>query len=110
MQEKIANYISAKEALKKHQEANPDVFRVNQTLLFALMKAEDEVKDQSAMESASGAYKNIAVTYTPQTQTYADIDEIDALIVQGIIPQGYRANIVKTVTRSPRISIREIEE
>ena len=103
----LEKYSKAVQAVKNHQEANSSVFTQHKGLMLQLIDAENELRDAVA-ESGAGISDNYTiVTIKPQTQTWSDIEAIDALIAQGKIPSELRSQIVKTQQRPPRISISE---
>jgi len=101
-------YTSAMDALKGHQEDNKEVFDAHQKLVMNVIDAENVLRDEVAELKESVSNGQYRASYTPQSQTYADIEEIDRAVSQGIITQEVRSQIVKTVDRAARITIGEI--
>lgn len=110
----------------KHIEDNKSVFDAHEKIVFNILDAENELRDKVAEEfeslveraktdttvnpEAEAGINNgeFNVVVAGQEQTWADIDAIDKLIVEGVIPSNRRSEIVKTQKRPPRISIRKI--
>lgn len=110
----------------KHIEDNKSVFDAHEKIVFNILDAENELRDKVAEEFESLVERaKTDITVNPeaeaginngefnvvvagQEQTWADIDAIDKLIVEGVIPSNRRSEIVKTQKRPPRISIRKI--
>ena len=112
----LGRYARAFEARRDLIERNRPVFDEYERIGMGIIDAENELRD-AVSDEADPKLPNEAngitgdgfnVTYTPQTQTFADIYVIDALIAGGVIPASKRAEIVKTVDRPARISIRPI--
>lgn len=107
-EQSLEKYGNAVRAMKDHQEDNKAVFEAHKKLMFNVIDAENEVRDAAAEAGVgveNGAYR---VVVTPQTQTFADIEELDRAILEGKATQELRNRIVKTNTRPPRITISEI--
>lgn len=108
---KIDNYTAAVNAIENHKEDNKSVFDAHQTLLFRLIDAENELRDDAAARHASDeAYTGETngshrITVTPQTQTFVDIEKLDAMVASGRISKEIRDELVQTNTRPPRITI-----
>lgn len=102
----LERYENAVEAQKSHIKANEAIFKTHEQLAYQIIDAENYLRDIIAEEKEGVIGSDFTVTYTPQTQTYADIEVIDSLIAGGIIPQAKRAEIVKTVERPAKVSIR----
>lgn len=104
-QNALEKFTSATNALKDFQDRHEEIFAEARRLGMLIVDAENELRDEvaEAKEGVSnGSYK---VMYVPQTQTWADIEEIDALIAGGKVAEEYRARIVKTQERPGRITI-----
>ena len=101
----LERYSNAYSAVTAHTNLNTVVFDEHKRLVGLLIDAENELRDAVAEAGASVANSNFRATLTPQTQTYADIEEVDALAQAGRITQEERDKVVKTVGRPPRISI-----
>jgi hypothetical protein len=108
-QNSLSKYSKAVQAVKDHQEKNREVFDAHKNLLMQVIDAEGELRDAVAENGASISDESTKVTVTPQTQTWADIPTIDALITQGKISATLRTEIVKTQQRPPRITISEVK-
>lgn len=102
----LERYEKAVEAQKNHIRANQSIFSTHEQLAYQIIDAENYLRDVIAEEKEGVIGSDFTVIYTPQTQTYADIDVIDNLIAGGIIPQARRAEIVKTVERPAKVFIR----
>lgn len=103
----LDNYSKAVAAVKEHQAANQSVFKEHERLFLRVIDTENELRDSVAISMQNVANGDHEVTVTKQTQTWADIDTIDALIKQGLIDPKLRDQIIKTQERPPRIAIRE---
>lgn len=101
----LEKYSNAVAALKDHQAANQKVFSAHEQLLGKLIDAENELRDAVAVAARGVENGQFSVSHIPQTQTWADIDELDQLIAQGKIPGDVRGQIVKTQQRPARITI-----
>jgi len=103
----LDKYSNAVNAMKAHQESNQAVFDEHKRLVLKIIDAENELRDAVA-ESKEGV-ENLyhKVTVTPQTQTFADVEEVDKALGAGYISQSVRDRIVKTVQRPEKISITE---
>lgn len=109
----------------KHIEDNKAVFEAHEKIVFNILDVENELRDEVAEDfeslreqaktdptvrpEAEAGVSNgeYAVQVAAQTQTWADIEVIDKLIAEGVIPASKRAEIVKTQSRPPRITIRK---
>lgn len=109
----------------RHIEDNKAVFDAHQKIVFDIMDAENDLRDKVASEfeslveraktdqtvnpEAEAGINNgeYTVVVSAQEQTWADIEAIDKLIVDGVIPSNRRSEIVKNQKRPPRISIRK---
>ena len=104
----LEKYTSAFNAMKDHQDRNGDIFKEQQRLFLALMDAENELRDAAALALTGAENGQFKVAVTPQTQTFADIDEINRILETGAhICYDDLKTIVKTVPRPPRINITE---
>lgn len=101
----LSRYSASMEALEKHQEENKAVFDNHKNLVNAVIDAENELRDALAEANEGVSDGHYRVTVTPQTQTWADIDELDRAIAEGKASNELRTRIVKTQTRPARISI-----
>lgn len=99
-------YTRAENARRAFMQEHKDIFDKVEALGMASMDADSALRDAVAEEKESVQNEHFIVTATPQTQTYADIEVIDNLIAGGIIPAAKRADIVKTVERPIKITIR----
>ena len=106
----LDKYSAAVKNLKDYQELNKDIFAEQQKLVFAMIDAENEVKDEVALTKEVAKNKTHEIKRTPQSQTFADIEVIDYLIEVGVIPVTRRAEIVKTVERPDYVGIRELPQ
>ena len=106
----LDKYSDKVKALKAFQGENKSVFDQHQTLLFAVIDAENELKDEVASTKEVAKNDFHEVKRTPQTQTFADIEVIDQLINNGVIPASRRSEIVKVQDRPDYIGIREINQ
>ena len=96
------------EALKDHAESNKEIFDTHQKFILNVIDSENELRDYIAETKEGESNGTHQVTIIPQTQTWADIEEIDKLIAEGVISPSLRERIVKTQDRPARVSIREI--
>lgn len=101
----LEKYTIAAKAVDTHVAENKGVFDKHQSLVFALIDAEGKLRDDAAEAKEGATNGDYKVVVNPQTQTYADIEVIDALIAGGVIPASKRAEIVKTVERPLKITI-----
>lgn len=105
----LQKYATAKAAVAEHIADNESVFKAHEQLVFKVIDAENEVRDEVAAAGrglSDGLYR---VSCDPQTQTFGDIEAIDRLIASGKIPGNLREQIVKTVTRPARITISQLK-
>ncbi len=104
----LERYSAAVGQLKAHAEFNKPVFDTHQQLVYKVMDAENDLRDAVA-EAKTGISNGIhVVNYTPQTQTYADIETLDKMIGQMLTKEA-RDQIVKTVERPARVTIGEVK-
>jgi len=107
----LAKYTAAMAQLKSHIASNQGVFDTHQQIVFKVMDAENELRDAVAEAGVGVRNNDYKVTITPQTQTWADIEEIDRIFENtGKVDKSQRDQIVKTQPRPPRISITEIQD
>lgn len=107
VEQALEKYSNAVARLKEHQTDNQAVFDAHKLLLNGVIDAENELRDQVAEAKLSANNEFFDVSYTPQTQTFADIEMIDQLIAAGKIAASLRGEIVKTQDRPARITIHE---
>lgn len=107
-------YGNAHRAVEQSIEDN-NTIRAHQSIVGLAIDAEARLRDEAYTVFIEGDKKpfdyidaGVFISVKPETQTYADIEAIDALIAQGLIPATLRAQIVKTQERPPRISIKHI--
>jgi hypothetical protein len=84
---------------------NKAVFDKHEQIVMRIIDAENELRDVVAEEKLSFSNGSFNVTFTPQTQTYGDIEALDRLIADGNIDKKFREALVKTISRPPRITI-----
>lgn len=105
----LDRYTGAMEALKAHQEKNQFVFDAHKNLVNNVIDAENDLRDAVAGSKANVSNGSFRVTFTPQTQIWADIEELDRAIFEGKATNELRNRIVKTQERPGRISISEVK-
>lgn len=96
----LQKYANAIEERNEHIAANKSVFEAHERIVFRILDAENELRDEVAMANQgveNGLYK---VTITPQTQKVYDDEVLSKLLQPEEVSQ-----VVKEVTRSPKISI-----
>lgn len=86
--------------------ANKPIFDQYEAIGMRIIDADNALRDAVAEAKQGVQNDKFVVTVTPQTQTWADIEEIDKLIDGGVIPKAKRDQIVKTQERPVKISIR----
>lgn len=96
----LARYTEAEKARREHIELNKKVFDEHERLVFAVIDAENELRDDVAMTKSAVSNNDFKVTYTPQTQVVYDEDVIRTFLPAEKIPEA-----IKTVDRPGRISI-----
>jgi hypothetical protein len=129
MTTQLENYTKAVQTVKNHIEDNKEIFDAHQKLVMSVIDTENELRDAiaervTALEAdtseagiqalnefvrtgaMNGSYK---VTATPQTQTWADIEELDKEVSSGRMSKETRDRIVKTQKRPAKISITELK-
>lgn len=104
----LEKYTKSIEALESHKRANAGVFEEHQKLVFEVIDAENELRDEVAIANAGVENNKYKVVLTPQTQTYGDIEAIEKLVADKIISPEIRAKIVVTTERPPRITIKPL--
>lgn len=102
----LEKYTRAMEALNGHIKQNKAVFDAHKRYVESVIDAENELRDAVATENKGVENSDFEVKVFPQTQTYADIEVIDAMVKEGNINGQMRDRIVKTIKRPLRISIR----
>lgn len=96
----LQKYANAIEERNEHLEQNKSVFEAHQRIIGKIIDAENELMDAVA-ESGSGIENGLyKVTITPQTQKVYDDEALSKLLQPEEVDQ-----VVKEVTRSPKISI-----
>jgi len=106
----LSRYSEAVQAVEDHRKQNEAVFSAHKALVMRVIDTENDLRDTVAETMESVSDGDNKVTVTPQTQTWADIAVIDALIASGKIPAELREQIVKTQQRPPRITISAIKK
>lgn len=102
----LERFTAAQNKRKKLIAENKAIFDEYERIGGEIIDADNALRD-SVAESKEGCQNDEwVVSFTPQTQTYADIEKIDQLIAGGVIPASKRDEIVKTVDRPARITIR----
>lgn len=105
----LGKYASAMRARADLIEANKAVFADYERIGMTIIDAESELRDAVAEDKDGIVGDGYQVVYSPQSQTYADIEKIDEMIENGVkLTPGLRAEIVKTVDRPAKITIRKI--
>ena len=122
----LDKYTALVEKRNKHIEDNKAVFDDHQKIVMDIIDAENQLRDDVAAEfevltenaktdttvkpaveaGVSNGEYNVLVT--PQTQTWGDIEVLDALVASGEITKEIRDRVVKTQKRPPRITIQKI--
>lgn len=115
--------------MKNHIEDNKEIFDAHQKLVMEVIDTENELRDATAERvtaleadtseagiqalnefvargETNGTYH---VKASPQTQTWADIEELDKEVASGRMSKETRDRIVKTQKRPAKISITEIK-
>lgn len=105
-QNSLEKYTRAIEALEAHKEANAHVFSEHEKLVFAVIDAEGELRDDVSVANAGVENNKFEVVITPQSQTFGDVEAIDKLVADRILSPEIRAKIVQTVQRPARITIK----
>lgn len=99
----LQKYTQAIAARDEHIEENKSVFATHKKLVFAIIDAENELRDAVA-ESGSGVENGVfKVTCTPQTQVVYDNEALSKLLQPDEIDK-----VVKEVTRPSKIVISRI--
>lgn len=106
----LDRYSQAVNALEDHKRANASVFSAHQQLVFRVIDAENALRDEIEVTKEAPKNEYHEVKVTPQSQTFADIEVIDQLIRDGVIPQRVRNDIVKTVSRPDYVGIRPLPQ
>lgn len=91
----------------QHIEDNKAVFDDHQKIVMDIIDAENDLRDAVAESKDGVKSAEFTVIYTPQTQTWADIEKLDKFVAEGKISKELRDQIVMTQERSPKISIRK---
>lgn len=108
-QKSLEKYTKAFEALEDHRQKHIGIFDAHQALVLTLIDAENELRDDVAEGGVGIENTDFKVTITPQTQVFADVEEVDKLVKDKLISPEIRAKIVKTNQRPPKISIKRKE-
>lgn len=103
----LQKYSNAVAAVKEHKEANAGVFDAHEKLVFAVIDAENELRDAVAVSKEGVSNGMHRVTITPQTQTIVDPDDLKAHQGEALTPELI-AELTKTYERPPRITIGEV--
>lgn len=98
----------ARIAVEEHINQNKPVFDAHERLVSAVIDAENALADEVEAAKVSANNGMFAVTYSPQTMTFADIEVIDKLIAEGKLDKNLRAEIVKTVDRPAKIKTTDV--
>lgn len=101
----LQKYTNAIEERNEHIAQNKPVFDAHERIINKVIDADNELRDAVAEDGKgieNGLYK---VTITPQTQKVYD-DEMLSKLLQ---PEEL-AQVVKEVTRSPKISITALRD
>ena len=72
----LEKYTKAKEAVEAHIEDNKEIFDAHQKLVFALMDAENELRDQVAIDKKNINNGEYRVVVTPKSQTVYDEEKL----------------------------------
>ena len=104
----IDSYTNAVEALEKHKASNPAFVNEHSRLLMAQIDAENELRDAVAESKAPISNGTYRVTYTPQSQTFADIEEVKKYLDATSADEMTRQRLIKTQERPPRITIGKV--
>jgi hypothetical protein len=107
MSTQLEKFTKAKEALEAHIEANKALFDDHQKLVFAVIDAENELRDYAAEKNEGETNGKYTVVVTPQTQTWGDVEVLKEMLASGKIGQDFYDKVVKTEKRPARISIKE---
>ncbi len=105
----LDKYTQAVGQMESHIELNKSVFDQHQQLVFRVMDAENELRDAVAIAGAGVSDGIHSVTITPQTQTYADIETLNASHGK-LLTDELLKNIIKTQARPARISISKVRQ
>jgi ClpP class serine protease len=100
----LEKYTGAMDALIAHEEANQSVFDAHKVLVNKVIDAENELRDAVAEAKEGVANEQFKATYTPQTQTWADIDTLNASHGK-LLTDALLKEIVKTQDRPGRITV-----
>ncbi len=101
----LDKYTRAKEMLDAHIKNNKDLFEKHQSYVFAVMDAENELRDAVAISKEGVSNEKYKVEVIPQTQ--AQFDEEKVLAAIGKTKEGaIAAGIIQVVERPARISIK----
>ena len=110
-QTKLEKYSEAVERRNEHVKENAKVFEAHEKLVYAVIEAENELRDEVAeMQGLAQDKETIVATgmthkviYIPQTQRVYDEDAIKRLLTSAQILE-----VVKDNPRPPKIVIRNI--
>ena len=105
IENKLEKYTSTVKALEEHKEQNQAVFDTHQKFLFAVIDAENELRDEAAEAGHGTENEDFKVTVTPQTMKTYDEEKLKVVLTQ----QQFD-DIVKEQTRPARISISPIKK
>lgn len=104
----LLKYSNAVAALKDHIKDNKTIFDAHQKLVYAVMDAENELRDAVAETKEGVKNETHIVTVTPVTITQVDPDDVRARQGQALTPEVI-GEIIKTIERPPRIVISEVK-
>ena len=96
----LDKYANAVKALNDHKEANSAVFNAHQTLLYAVIDAENDLRDQAAEAGVGAENDEYKVTVTPQTMKVYDEEKLKVMLSSEKF-----AEVVTEQVRPSRITI-----
>ena len=105
----LEKYTKVQQERKELIAAHKEVFDKFEAIGLRIIDADNELRDAISEYGAGVENDQWVVTIMPQTQTFADIEVIDEMIANGVqLTPARRSEIVKTVERPLRISIKPV--